>query len=212
VLLQLWLQFLAFLNFQTGSQEAIDTLLKRMEDHRERLIVIVAGYPEPMERFIDANPGLQSRFNRDIEFPDYTPQQLCRIFGSICRAHGLQPSPALREKILHHFTWLYRERDDRFGNARLVRNCFESVINRQAGRLMRDEDPDDQALSGLEVEDLLTPAEHSFAEYRRGDRGYVIYCEHCGERYRWTPDMEFTTGRCDHCGRDYDAEYGELVG
>ena len=116
-------------------QEAIETLLKRMEDERDRLIVIVAGYPEEMDRFIRANPGLHSRFNRFIEYPDYTPQELCRIFTLMCRKNGLTLTPELGETVLHHFAWLHRERGENFGNARLVRNCFESVINAQASRL-----------------------------------------------------------------------------
>src|SRR5438445_6292372 len=75
-------------------QEAIETLLKRLEDERDRLIVIVAGYPEEMDRFIRSNPGLQSRFNRFIEFPDYTAQELCRIFALMCRKNGLSLTPA----------------------------------------------------------------------------------------------------------------------
>ena len=76
-------------------QEAIETLLKRMEDNRDRLIVIVAGYPAEMERFVNSNPGLHSRFTRFIEFPDYGPQELCRIFALMCRKNGLTASPAL---------------------------------------------------------------------------------------------------------------------
>jgi stage V sporulation protein K len=103
-------------------QEAIETLLKRMEDDRDRLIVIVAGYPEPMQRFIHSNPGLESRFTRFVEFPDYTPQELCRIFTLMCRRNSLTLSPGLKEAVLHHFTLLHRNRVDNFGNARLVRN------------------------------------------------------------------------------------------
>jgi SpoVK/Ycf46/Vps4 family AAA+-type ATPase len=69
--------------------EAIETLLKRMEDNRDRLIVIVAGYPQEMERFVRSNPGLQSRFSRFLEFPDYAPFELCRIFGLMCRRNGM---------------------------------------------------------------------------------------------------------------------------
>jgi stage V sporulation protein K len=120
-------------------REAIETLLKRMEDDRDRLIVIVAGYPEPMQRFIHSNPGLESRFTRFIEFPDYDPQELCRIFTLMCRKNSLTLSPGLKEAILHHFTQLHQQRSDNFGNARLVRNTFEAVINAQASRLAHHE-------------------------------------------------------------------------
>src|SRR5438876_2200479 len=107
-------------------QEAIETLLKRMEDDRDRMIVIVAGYPEEMNRFITSNPGLHSRFTRFVDFPDYSPQELCRIFALICRKNGLSLTPELKEKILHHFHDLHRERRETFGTARLVRTCFEA--------------------------------------------------------------------------------------
>lgn len=191
-------------------QEAIDTLLKRMEDHRDRLIVIVAGYPEPMEKFIDTNPGLQSRFTRYVDFPDYSPQQLCRIFNAICRQHSLTLNPNLREKVLHHFTWLYRHRDDKFGNARLVRNCFESIISCQATRVTGLPEINGDILCRLEESDLKSPAERSLAEYRKSGKGYVIFCGHCGEKYSWSPDMDFINGVCDACKHDYNAEYGEL--
>src|SRR6266498_1947642 len=140
-------------------QEAIETLLKRMEDHRDRLIVIVAGYPGEMERFVSSNPGLRSRFANFIQFPDYSPHELCRIFGSMSRRNGLVLTPQLREKLMHHFTWLHRERGDNFSNARLVRNCFETVINAQASRLAAGGTFDSRALTGLEAQDLNTPAQ-----------------------------------------------------
>lgn len=192
-------------------QEAIDTLLKRMEDHRDRLVVIVAGYPEPMKKFIDTNPGLQSRFTRYVDFPDYPPQQLARIFNSICREHSLQLTPGLREKVLHHFTHTYRHRDDKFGNARLVRNCFESIISRQATRIAEAEKVSSELLCQLEENDLKSAAERSLVEYRKAGKGYVIFCEYCGERYGWQPDMNFQEAVCDKCSHHYNAEYGELV-
>ncbi len=190
--------------------EAIETLLKRMEDNRNRLIVIVAGYPEEMQRLIDSNPGLHSRFTRFIEFPDYTPHELCRIFGLMCRKNGLVISPGLKEKIIHHFHSLYQERPENFGNARLVRNCFEAVINAQATRLAAQSQIDAKALSLLEPDDLGTPAEAAARAYRASEKGYVVPCEHCGAIYSWTPDLDILEGECTGCGRTYDCQFGKI--
>ena len=135
-------------------QEAIETLLKRMEDNRERLIVIVAGYTGEMNGFIGSNPGLQSRFTTFIEFPDYTPAQLSEIFASMARENGMICSVRLREKAYAYFDTLYQNRARHFGNARLVRNNFEAALNRQATRLAKAETFSPDALSLLEAEDL----------------------------------------------------------
>src|SRR5437016_4952026 len=164
-------------------QEAIETLLKRMEDERDRLIVIVAGYPEEMNRFIRSNPGLHSRFTRFIEFPDYIPPELCRIFTLICRKNGLTLTPELKERVLHHFTWLHNERVENFGNARLVRNCFESVINAQASRLAAGGEFDARALTLLEARDLNTPAQSFLEGYKHGKKGYIVKCPGCSQVY-----------------------------
>jgi len=192
-------------------KEAIETLLKRMEDDRDRMIVIVAGYPEEMDRLIRSNPGLQSRFNRFIEFPDYMPQELCCIFALMCRKNGLSLTPELKEKVLHHFNYLHQERGENFGNARLVRNCFEAVINGQATRLAASGTFDARALTMLEALDLNTPAQNVFEGYRRGKKGYVVKCPGCGQVYSWSPDLDILDAICTKCGKTYNCEFGELA-
>jgi hypothetical protein len=191
--------------------EAIETLLKRMEDNRDCLIVIVAGYPNEMERFVRSNPGLHSRFSRFIEFPDYTPHELCRIFGLMCRRNGMVLSPALREKVIHHFQFLSDNRSEHFGNARLVRNCFEAVISAQANRLATSDKVDALALTRLEAGDLTTPSDEAREKYRASGKTYVVQCDACGETYSWTPEMDLRDAVCTKCGKTYDAEFGKLT-
>ena len=191
-------------------EEAIDTLLKRMEDNRDRLIVIVAGYPEKMNEFVHSNPGLHSRFTRFVEFPDYLPQELCRIFTLMCCKNGLILEPGLKEKLLHHFALLHRQRGDNFGNARLVRNCFESAVNTQASRLAAAGDFQAQSLIRLKEVDLTTPAESALSEYRTSQRTYRVTCPHCQAEYSWTPELDIINGLCQKCGKVYNCEYGEL--
>ncbi|MBI3415988.1 MAG: AAA family ATPase, partial [Verrucomicrobia bacterium] len=192
-------------------REAIDTLIKRMEDNRDRLIVIVAGYPEPMKRFINSNPGLHSRFARFVDFPDYQPHELCRIFGLMCRKNSLTLAPGLKEKVLHHFNFLFNERGENFGNARLVRNCFEAVISAQANRLAREAKFDHDALTRLTEDDLDSPAERLLAEHRRGRKPYFVKCLHCGATYSWTPELEFVEASCTRCGKTYSSEYAQIL-
>jgi SpoVK/Ycf46/Vps4 family AAA+-type ATPase len=192
-------------------REAIDILLRRMEDDRNRLIVIVAGYPEEMQRFITSNPGLHSRFSRFIEFPDYSPHELCRIFSLMCRKNAMALTPELRERVIHHFTWLHRERSENFGNARLVRNCFEAVVNAQASRLNSADSINAEMLSTLTAADLESPSEAQRLEYQRTGQAYLIRCSHCGKVYTWSAAMNLTEGHCSLCGQIYDAEFGELV-
>jgi hypothetical protein len=192
-------------------REAIETLLKRMEDNRDRLIVIVAGYPEEMERFVNSNPGLHSRFTRFVDFPDYRPQELCRIFNLMCRKNGLALTPDLKEKALHHFLFLHQERTENFGNARLVRNCFEGAINAQATRLAAGGTFDSKALTLLEAEDLETAAQAAFEEHRKSKKGYVVLCPGCGQVYSWSPEMEIIDAICTRCRQTYNCEFGMPV-
>lgn len=116
-------------------KEAIDTLLKRMEDDRGRIVVVVAGYTEPMQRLLESNPGLRSRFTRFIHFDDYTPPELCRIFEKFCTDQQYELSAAARASLGLLFTLAYNTREGHFGNGRFVRNVFEAAINRHSDRI-----------------------------------------------------------------------------
>ena len=116
-------------------QEAVDTILKAMEDHRDDFIVIVAGYPDLMEEFIASNPGLKSRFNQYINFSDYNPDELLAIFRLYCKGQELQFGEDCVEYLKDYFTELYDSRKEDFANGRDVRNFFENVIRARANRL-----------------------------------------------------------------------------
>ena len=138
-------------------QEAIETILKNMEDHRDELVVIVAGYPELMHKFIDSNPGLSSRFNKYFEFKDYTGMEMLGIFKMFCKKNGYTVDGDTEEMLLDRFDKMYENRDENFGNGRTVRNIFEKAIGAQADRLAALEEvskaTDDQ-LSLITQEDL----------------------------------------------------------
>lgn len=135
-------------------QEAIDVLLKRMEDYRDRLVIIVAGYTDEMETFIESNPGLKSRFNRYFYFNDYTPEELLAIFERMAGKSHFKLTPEAREKLLKIFNQLYDNRDKNFGNARMVRNLFEKSIEKQANRLAVLSSLTDEVLTMLVPEDI----------------------------------------------------------
>jgi stage V sporulation protein K len=135
-------------------QEAIDVLLKRMEDHKDRLVVIVAGYSEEMSRFINANPGLQSRFNRYFNFQDYNPDELLIIFRKICEKSYFNLSDSSRDVLLKKLMFLYENRDHRFGNGRLVRNIFDKTVEKQANRLSKLSKVSKEMLTTIAPEDI----------------------------------------------------------
>lgn len=136
-------------------QEAIDTLLKLMEDYRDNIVVIVAGYPKLMEKFIDSNPGLASRFNRYIKFEDYTCAELLEIFEYICSNSSYKLSTDGREHLIKHINKLLANKDDTFGNARTIRNIFEKSIMFQANRVMALKTYDDLELSLITNADIM---------------------------------------------------------
>ncbi|MBQ8025806.1 MAG: AAA family ATPase [Oscillospiraceae bacterium] len=140
-------------------REAIETILKAMEDHRDDLIVIVAGYTGPMEQFLSSNPGLESRFNKYFFFPDYNGEQLMAIFRSQCKKNGYVLTEEAEKAAIAFFTRLYEERSDNFGNGRDVRTCFEDMIVRQSNRVAAMEDPSKEDLMAVLPEDLEDPEE-----------------------------------------------------
>lgn len=123
-------------------REAIDTLLKEMEDKRDRLAVIVAGYKQPMVEFIDANPGLQSRFTRYIQFDDYSPVELFQIFDKLCQDHDYLLNRAARDKAKLVFAKIYANRKDNFGNGREVRRIFDRTLESVADRFAKTSQSD----------------------------------------------------------------------
>lgn len=121
---------------QDFGREAIETLLKLMEDHREDLVVVVAGYRDRMEAFLESNPGLRSRFTRFIDFPDYSPEELTLIFERMATDEGYTLAEGALESAKVILSREHAERGDNFGNARLVRNLFEHSLTAQANRLV----------------------------------------------------------------------------
>lgn len=130
-------------------QEAVDTILKAMEDHRDDFIVIVAGYPNLMKEFVASNPGLKSRFNQFINFEDYNPFELKEIFKLLCVQQGLIISEKCDEFLTQYFENLYANRSDDYANGRDVRNYFEKVVKARSNRLA-------PILDSVTKEDFLT--------------------------------------------------------
>ena len=140
-------------------QEAVDTLLKRMEDDRGKFVVIVAGYSEPMEEFLASNPGLRSRFSKVIEFEDYTEDELYSIFVKKCESQDYHLTDDALMVLKDHFRRITEYKDENFANAREVRNFFERCIERQANRLTRDGIPDRSEIMNFRAEDVTEEPE-----------------------------------------------------
>ena len=137
---------------QDFGREAIDTIVKLVEDRRDSTVVIVAGYPDEMALFVNANPGLRSRFPKTIHFPDYTTDELLGIFDILARKAQYRADDSARDALSAHLDAVPRDRA--FGNGRLVRNLFEHAIAQQAGRIVEIENPTDEQLQTLVADDI----------------------------------------------------------
>ena len=135
-------------------QDAIDTILKAMEDHRDNLVVIVAGYTKPMKKFIESNPGLKSRFNKYIEFPDYSVDELVAIFDLNCKKYDYTVEEDAKKHIREMIVLRKLEKTENFANAREVRNLFEEIITNQARRVAALENPTQEDMMMITMDDL----------------------------------------------------------
>lgn len=175
-------------------REAIDTLVKLIEDHRDDFIVVVAGYSEPMQRFLDSNPGLRSRFNRFIDFDDYSAEELLQILERMCEEHGYRLSAPARDYARGLFARMHGERGIGFANGRAVRNAFEQAIAQHANRVGPLADPSDEVLSTLQVEDLPGGEAHLEATT------LVVPCPKCGTKMRLPRGKGTLRATCPRCG------------
>jgi hypothetical protein len=146
---------------QSGSdndygRECIATILKEMEDHRDSLIVIVAGYTDPMRLFLESNPGLRSRFTKEIWFPDYSATELAKIFDYVISLNGYTLRNEATAAAHACISEVYKGKGDNFGNAREMRTLFEATIQAQADRLALESDPSPEQLETLEPEDVAS--------------------------------------------------------
>lgn len=134
--------------------EAIDTLVKLMEDHRDDLVVIVAGYTEEMKQFLKANTGLISRFNRFIPFPDYSDEELVDILKGMAEKAGLKLEDGVPGLLLRYLSGMKKKEKREFGNARGIRNLFETLVVTQANRIVEVEHPSVEELTLIKEEDM----------------------------------------------------------
>lgn len=139
---------------QGYGQEAIDTLLKEMEDHRGDFAVIVAGYDDLMKQFIESNPGLKSRFNKFIHFEDYTAEEMLGIFNSLCAKNAYTVTDDASEMIKQYFKTICETRGESFANARTARNFFENVISKQASRIASKREKTEEILTTITADDV----------------------------------------------------------
>lgn len=136
-------------------RECLTELTKALEDYREDLVVIVAGYTEPMNKFFESNPGLKSRFNTFIEFDDYNPEELDKILVSMCKNNDYVLDEEAKEKIYLYFEQQTTTKDENFANGRLVRNIYDDLVMNHARRVINLDSPGRKELSTIKAEDFV---------------------------------------------------------
>jgi replication-associated recombination protein RarA/ribosomal protein S27E len=194
-------------------REAVQTLLKRMEDQRDRLVVILAGYPNEMDKMIRSNPGLSSRVGTTMEFEDYSPEDLCRIFGLIAAKAKYELPTQSRRRLLRGFTYLYATRDRHFGNGRAARNSFERSVKRLANRLSTMTEVNRGLLTTLEAQDIeVAGVADAYLAALADEAGHVrVKCPHCGKTMEIDDKLLGTEVTCEHCSKTFNADWGYPV-
>ena len=194
-------------------REAVQALLKRAEDNRDRLIVILAGYPDEIGSLLLTNPGLSSRFNRRMEFDDYTAAELGQIFELLCEKNHYQLTAEVRWRVLYGFTKVVAARSRHFGNGRAARNLFEQAIRRMANRLANDEDIDPQELQRLVGDDIEFRESVDWVAPAIDDpvSHVLIACPSCRHE-KDTPAIVLGRNvKCPKCKSRFDANWGTVV-
>lgn len=193
-------------------REAIQTLLKRMEDDRDQLVVILAGYPAEMDQMIRSNPGLSSRINTRIEFPDYAPIDLGRIFETLCKRNDYRLPAESRHRLLVAFADAYRHRDRHFGNGRLARNAFEDCVRQLADRIADIATLSDELMSHLKPEDISLPGipRRRIDELIAEPHALRAVCPQCGQKPRVRGATLGKTVRCPNCRATFSAAWAEV--
>jgi tellurite resistance protein len=193
--------------------EALQMLLKRMEDNRDRLIVVLAGYPEEMERLLATNPGLASRFQRTFQFPDYTVVELGRIMQSLCDNNRYVLPPETRARLILGFAYLLKSRDEHFGNGRLVRNVFEQAIRRLGNRVADIAPLTKDLLTRLEPGDivLVDVPEAMIGTEATRDLTVNIVCAGCRHVSKFKATYLGRRVQCNKCQRQFSADWGEPI-
>ena len=192
--------------------EAVQALLKRAEDDRHKLVVILAGYPVEMLMLIKSNPGLSSRFNRQLEFDDYTPLELARIFGLMCQKNSYRVTRDTRLRVMLGFDHQYRHRDRHFGNGRAVRNLFEQAVRRMANRLAEIAELTEEQLCelhGVDIEFEDVPPE--VFEAISGELKIHLGCPKCKHAKDVKAEFLGKEVKCPKCKEKFLAEWGEIV-
>ena len=190
-------------------REAIQVLLKRMEDDRDQVAVILAGYSNEMKQLIRSNPGLSSRINTNIEFDDYDPSDLGRIFEMMCRQNDYELPADARHRLLLGFHRLYQKRDRHFGNGRLVRNAFEDSVRRLADRVASVVELSEELLTRLTVNDISVPgvSERELGQMRNSPHKLRMQCKGCARRIRVQPTTLGMMVRCGKCNEVQSADW-----
>ncbi len=194
--------------------EAVQTLLKRMEDNRDQLVVILAGYPLEMEILLRSNPGLSSRFSRNLEFLDYSPLELTQIFGLMCDKNQYTLKPLTRAKVIVGFDYLWQRRDRYFGNGRAARNLFEHAIRLMANRIAEIAELSVEQLSMLEPQDVEfkdVPLEVFVNVTEESDLRFHIECPACKHGKDAPTKFLGQKVRCPKCEHNFSADWGTLV-